>query len=159
MGQYNIVTNPRIISEIKKSKYFKINLGYASTSEKKGERILSDKDQFAGSYNFQYKTFIYCQGNIGNITFYADHYITDDKIASYYNLEEFIFEYDNKFVKDKGIDSYLGHLLMEIDRMYSEIKHPENIEQVKSGNPDMIFKNPGAVSYSDIRDFLKNKKI
>ena len=104
MKEYNVVTNQNIINDIKTSKYFKINLGMSITTEGKEGRILSDKDHFAASYNYQYKTSIYAKGNIGGIKFYLDHFIKDDVLAIYYNLEEFVFEYDRKFAIEKGID-------------------------------------------------------
>ena len=108
---FNIVTSFNIISEIKVgSKYFRVNLGLASTveSQKSGDRVLNDKDQFAYSYNNQYKTTIYAQGNIGNIRFYTDHYIKDDVLAVYYNLEEFVIPFDRNLVREKGIDAMIG---------------------------------------------------
>ncbi len=44
---YNVVTNSLVIYEIKKSRYFKINLGIASTKEINNEKILNDADKFA----------------------------------------------------------------------------------------------------------------
>lgn len=163
---YYIVTNLEIIKEFKKSRYFRVNLGMSVTMEKNGERILSDKDQFAASYNYQYKTSIYAQGMIGNIKFYIDHYIKEDKIAAYLELEEFVFDYDKNFIKEKGIDAYVGHILMKVDERYEERKQKEKEEYEKKvnapakvGDPEKLIKNPGAVTYEDIVEYMKRKRI
>ena len=58
---YNIVTKREIINEIKKSRYFKVNLGMVGTIELPGRehRTLNERDKFAYFYNAQYKTIIY----------------------------------------------------------------------------------------------------
>ena len=164
MKTYNVVTNYRIIQKIKEgSKYYRVNLGMAVTMpDKSGERVMSDKDHFSVSYNYQYKTTIYAQGNIGNIKFYTDHFIKEEKMAFYYDLEEFIFDYDREFVAEKGIDAYLGHVLKSVDEMYEEIvkkKKEEKENPIKKGTPDMIINNPGAVSYEDIKAYIQSKKV
>ena len=121
MKEYNIVTNYKVMSEIKKSKYFKVNLGMSVSFEKNGERVLSDKDKFSVSYNHQYKTTIYSQGKIGGMTFYVDHGIKDDKLAFYHELEEFVFDFDKNIILEKGIDSYLGILLKRVDQEFEKI--------------------------------------
>lgn len=160
---YNIVTNYQIIQFFKKSKYFRTNLGMSITMEKNHERILSDKDPFAASYNYQYHTSIYGQGQIGNIRFYVDHYIKESKIAAYLDLEEFIFDFDEEFIKTKGIDAYVGNILMRVDSAYKEkMESKKALEENKTqkiGNPNNLIKNPGAVTYEDIKEYLKNKKI
>jgi len=162
---YNIVTNQRIIDLFKQSRYFKVNLGMAITQDKNGERILSDKDTFAVSYNYQYKTHIMAKGMVGNIRFYLDHGISnnDDTIAGYYELEEFIFELDKELIHEKGIDAYLGHILMTIDEKYKaqldEQKRVHQESKEKIGNPDIIKVNPGAVTYEDIKEYLKKKNL
>lgn len=163
---YYIVTNLKIIQEFKKSRYFRVNLGMSVTMEKNGERILSDKDQFAASYNYQYKTSIYAQGMIGNIKFYIDHYIKEDKIAAYLELEEFVFDYDENFIKEKGIDSYIGHILMNVDEKFDDRKKKEKEEYDKKvsgptryGDPDKLIKSPGSVTYEDIVEYMKRKRI
>ena len=56
--QVNIVTNFQILQEIKRSKYFQVNLGFVPTVEKKGQRGFNDKDRFSQIYNGNYKTTI-----------------------------------------------------------------------------------------------------
>ena len=133
------------------------------TMEKNGERLLSDKDQFAASYNFHYKASILAKGNIGGIKFYVDYYINEDKIVFYYNLEEFLFDYDKKLAIEKGgIDPYLGYLLKQVDELYEErmgINKQKSEEPIKSGNPDMLIKNPGSVTYEDVKKYIQQKKI
>lgn len=161
--EYNIVTNYKIITEIKRSKYFKTNLGMSVTMDKNGERLISDKDLFAASYGYQYKTSIYAQGTIGNIKFYIDHYIKEDKIAAYLNLEEFVFDFDPKYIMEKGIDSYLGYILKSVDQQYEErtnkIKKEAEEKEKKMANPELVITNPGAVTYDDIKAYLQKKRL
>lgn len=154
---YNIVTNQKIISEVKRSRYFKVNLGIVNTTEKNGNRLLNDKDNFAYFYNTNYKTTIQAQGNIGDIKFYIDYYIREDVMAFYYNDEEFIFDFEPSMVKEKGFDFYLGHLLKKIDTEYEDrIKEAEvkKAEPKKDGEADKIFKNPGSVTYDDLKAYM-----
>ena len=162
-SKYQIVTNQYVMSFIKKSQYFQVDLGVAVTMERQGERILNEADTFAGSYNYQYKTSIYAQGRIGDILFYVDYGILDNTIAAYHNLEEFIFEFDQKMVEEKGISAYLGFLLKSIDVQYSERKQIEEDKKEESkqqvGQADKLIKNPGAVTYEDIKAYIKQKRL
>lgn len=165
MDFVNIVTNREIIDYIKRnSKYFKVNLGFSATVEdKSGERILSHKDEFAYSYNVYYKTIIYAQGNIGKIRFYTDHQILEKKIAVYLELEEFLYEFDVKEIEELGnIDNYLGKIIGEVEEKVKKIKEEKDIKDIKEedykkGDADKIFKNPGAVSYEDLKEYLRRK--
>lgn len=162
-SKYQIVTNNYVMSFIKKSSYFQTNLGVSITSEKNGERILNENDKFAGSYNYQYKTSIFAQGTIGDIFFYVDYGIIDNTIAAYHQLEEFIFEFDEKMVQEKSVAAYLGFLLKSIDteyakRMNTEVeKTDEEIEM--AGFAEKLLNNPGAVTYDDIKAYLQQKRI
>jgi hypothetical protein len=159
---YNVVTNRKIIDIFKKSKYFRVNLGMSVTMEKNGDRVISDKDHFSISYNFQYKTTIYAQGNIGNIKFYTDYYIREDKIAVYFELEEFLFDYDENFIANKGIDAYIGFILKEVDTQYHDIITKNNEEKEakieKPSDPTKIINNPGSVTYEDIKRYMLDRK-
>ncbi len=160
---YNIVTNLKVILEIKKCRYFKVNLGLSSTMEAKNsdERILNDRDKFSYYYNTQYKTTILGQGNIGDIKFYVDHYIKEDVMAVYYNTEEFIFDFDKNMVKDKGIEHYLGYILKKVEAEQEErmkITEEKKIEvDQRIANPTLISNNPGAVTYADIKAYIDQK--
>jgi len=157
---YNIVLKPSLVNELKKSRYFKSNLGLVSTIEKNGSRVYNDKDKFSYFYNTRYKTTIYMQGNIGDILFYIDYYIHDDLMAVYYNTEEFIFNFDFQMIKEKGIDFYLGHVLKTLETQYEErIKKAEEskIEIKKEGNADLLKVNPGNVTYEDLKAYLDKK--
>lgn len=161
-SKYQIVTNHNVMYLVKQSPYFQTNLGYSLTTEKNGERVLNENDPFAGSYNYQYKTSIYAQGHIGDIFFYIDYGIYDDTIAAYHELEEFIFEFDEAFVREKGITAYLGYILKKIDTEYAirkGINKSENTTEVKKGYAEKLFSNPGAVTYDDIKAYLKEKRI
>jgi hypothetical protein len=155
---YNIVTNFKIINEFKKrSRYFKINLGIVNTVDKNGNRVLNDKDTFANFYNTLYKTTIFGQGNIGDIRFFLDHYIKEDKMAVYYNEEEFIFEFDQKMIEEKGADFFIGHIIKKIETEYEgRLKEAEvkKAEPKPIGDADKLSKNPGQVTYADIKAYL-----
>jgi hypothetical protein len=160
---YNIVTNLKIISEVKKCRYFKVNLGFASTMEAKNsdERLLNDKDKFAHHYNTQYKTTVLAQGNIGDIRIYVDHYIKDDVLAVYYNSEEFIFDYNRDMVREKGIEHFIGHILKNLETEHEErmkIAEEKKIEtEQRKSNPDLLVTSPGSVRYEDIKSWLDKK--
>jgi len=158
---YFIVTNHKIIQEIKKSKYFKVNLGISSTIDKNGERILNDKDQFAFDYNKAYKTTIYSQGSIGNMQFYTDYYIKENLMAVYYNHEEFPIKFDESKVKENGIDSFLGEILQRAKNGYEEImeskRKSNERNQKKSGDADKLFNNPGSVTYEDLKKYMEKR--
>ena len=159
----NIVAGYHVINNFKYSRFFRINLGLASTMDKNGKRQNNDKDKFANFYSSSYKTTIYAQGNIGDIRFYTDHYIKDTSIAAYYNtnFEEFLFQYDDDFVTEKGIDAFIGHILKSVETMYEErVKKEElrKLEPKETGNADMILKNPGNVSYADLKAYLEKRQ-
>lgn len=160
---YNIVTKYSINQIFKsKSKYFKVNLGYSSTKEiSNGDRQLNEQDDFAFFYNNLYKTTIQAQGSIGNISFYSDHYILEDKIAFYYNKEEFIFDFDEKLVTEKGIDFYLGHLIKTINEEYKQrVDKEEKVKEEQkntTGVSNKILENPGNVTYADLKAYLDKK--
>jgi len=158
----NIVCSYQIAQEFKRSKYFRQNLGLVSTLDKSGRRVVNDADKFAIHYNSIYKTTIYAQGNVGDIRFYVDHYIKDNTFAAFIgqNFEEFIYQYDPEFVRKKNIDSYIGFLLKDAEDKYDEkVKNDElkKIEPKPDGNPENILKNPGAVSYADLRAYLEKR--
>ena len=157
---YNIVTRSTLIQEMKRSKYWKQNLGVVTTLEHNGQRRYNEKDKFSYFYNTQYKTNIQMQGTIGNIVIYLDYYIHEDVVALYYNTEEFVFKWDGKIVQEKGIDFYLGHLLKTMETQYEErIKKAEekDLEVKKAANPDLIKTNPGLVTYEDLKAYLAEK--
>jgi len=159
----NIVTNFQIINKIKKSRYFRTNLGLVATVDKNGSRKYNDKDSFSMFYNSLYNTIIYAQGNIGNIKFYTDHFIRDEVMAVYFgdNFEEFIFDWDETIFKEKGMDFYLGHILKEVETKYEEKLLKDDLKKIEEkplGNPDLISQNPGSVSYADIQAYLEKKR-
>jgi len=163
MNQYNIVSSNKICQIIKsKSKYFKTNLGIVNTiDDKSGDRVYNERDKFAFFYNTQYKTTIHSIGNIGDIMFYIDYYINEDVLAVYLNSEEFIFPLDNKLIQEKGPDFYIGHVLKELETKHEErVKEAEmkKIETKRESDPDLLNKNPGAVTYADIQAYLKKKQ-
>ena len=158
--EYNIITNNKIIREIKSYRGFRVSLGYANFAGNQGEKSLNEKDKFAYYYNTANKTTIFGQGYIGDINFYVDHYIIKDKLLIYLNKEEFPFEFDWKKVEDKGIEWYLGSLLKNIhdhlDKKDEIEKQLLNIE--KKGDPYKIINNPGSVTFEDIKAFQEAKR-
>jgi len=165
MNTYNIVTNFKLIQEIKsKSKYFRVNLGYSSTLDSSsGNRKLNQNDEFAAFYNLLYKTMIHAQGSIGNIRFYNDYYIREDVIAFYFGQEEFIFDYDKVMVKEKGVDFFLGHLIKTIETEYEDRINKKNQEKEKvntvASDPKKLIQNPGSVSYEDLLAYIEQQRL
>lgn len=159
----DIVTGFHTIQKFSKSQFFRKNLGLVSTIEKNGGRKYNEADKFANYYNNTYRTTIYGQGNVGDIKFYTDHYIKDNTIAVYYGetFEEFLYTFEDDFVKEKGIDAYIGKILKESDMKYEEKKKADELKKLEpkpKGNADMITMNPGQVSYEDIKEYLKQKR-
>jgi hypothetical protein len=159
----NIVGSYQTIAKFKKSRYFRQNLGLVATVEKNGTRVYNDKDRFSFFYNNQYKTTIYGQGNVGDIRFYGDHFIKDNTFAVYYGdtFEEFLFKYDYNLDKEKGVDFYLGHILKKVEEEYEERVRKEELKKSDpkpEGNAEKIFKNPGNVTYDDLKAYLERKQ-
>jgi hypothetical protein len=159
----HIVIGYHNLSEFKKSRYFRVNLGLVATVEKNGSRINNDKDKFSFHYFDLYKATIYGQGNVGDIKFYSDHYIKDNTIAVYYgdNFEEFIFQLDRNHIKEKGVDSYLGHILMSVEEQYEERKKKSELKKLEEkpiGVAEKVLKNPGQVNYEDLKAYLEIKR-
>lgn len=159
----NIVTNDRIIEEIKKYKHFVVSLGYANTVDINSNRTLSEKDQFAFFYNKRYKTTIFGQGIIGNISVYKDFYIKEDQLAIYFDKQEFIFDFDWSMYREKGIEWYLGHLLKEIEYKLDKEKQKKEEEKKSTGNPYKLVPghphyNPGSVTFDDIKAYKEAKR-
>lgn len=157
---YNVVTRPTLVTELKRSKYYKQSLGLVSTIDKNGAREFNDKDTFSHFYNTQYNTTIQRQGTIGDITFYIDYYIKEDIVALYLNTEEFVFNYESTVVKQKGIDFFLGSLFKRLETENEErVKEAEGkkIEVKKEANSEVIMQNPGNVTYDDLKAYLAKK--
>jgi hypothetical protein len=94
----------------------------------------------------------------------VDHYISDQTFAIYSGdyFEEFIFDFDDKLVQEKGTDFYIGHLLKTVDEKYEErIKNNElkKMEPKPVGNADNVLINPGNVTYEDLKAYLAKKNI
>ena len=159
---YNVVTNTFVIQEIKKCRYFKINLGLAATVDKNGNREFNDKDRFSYYYNTQYRTTIYAQGNVGDIKFYTDVFIKDPVMAIYVGPEneEFLIDVEFELIKEKGIDFYLGHILKKVEEEHEErikANTEKKVEPKPTGNSEMVTFNPGAVRYEDLKAYLEQQ--
>lgn len=156
---YNIVTNSVVMCEVKKCRYFKVNLGLASTMENNGNREFNNKDKFSFYYNSQYKTTIYAQGNVGDIKFYVDVFVKDLVMAIYVGpeFEEFLIEVDFEMIKEKGIDFYLGYILKKVEEENEErikLNVEKKMEPKPVGNPELVTYNPGSVKYEDLKAYL-----
>ena len=157
--EYNIVTNLKIIGEIKKYKHFITSLGFANYIDEGNNKVLSDKDKFAYYYNKLYNTNVQGKGIIGNINFYVDHYILENVMAIYYNKEEFVFEFDFLVAKEKGIEWYLGSLLKKIEEKLSLEEIEKNkIVIEKKGDPYKVINNPGQATFEDIKAYQEAKR-
>lgn len=159
---FNIITGVLVMDNFKKSKYFRKNLGFASTNiNNNGERVPNKTDQFSYYYNTLYKTTIYAQGNIGDIRFYLDHHILDPVIAIYVGQDEYIYDWDPDMVKQKGIDFFLGHILkmadLDANEREKQIKEEQEKKQMVTGDFGKIMKNPGMVTYEDLKAYLDQK--
>lgn len=159
----NIVTNFKIISLMKRSNFYRVNLGLVATVERNGSRSYNDKDKFSWFYNNRYNTTIYGQGNVGDIKFYTDHYINEDVLAVYYgdNLEEFIIDLDEDHINQKGVDSYLGSILKDVHQRYEELKKNnelKKLEEINKGDATKILNNPGQVSFDDIKSYYEEMR-
>jgi hypothetical protein len=159
----NIVTNFKIISMMKRSNFYRVNLGLVATVERNGSRSYNDKDKFSWFYNNRYNTTIYGQGNVGDIKFYTDHYINEDVLAVYYgdNLEEFIIDLDEDHINQKGVDSYLGSILKDVHQRYEELKKNnelKKLEEIKKGDATKVLNNPGQVSFDDIKAYYEEMR-
>ena len=159
---YNVVTNSFVIQEVKKCRYFKINLGLAATVDRNGNREFNDKDKFSYYYNTQYRTTIYAQGNVGDIKFYTDVFIKDPVMAIYVGSEneEFLIDVDFELIKEKGIDFYLGHILKKVEEEHEErikANTEKKAEPKPAGNSEMVTFNPGAVRYEDLKAYLEQQ--
>ena len=166
MRSYNIVTNRKINNIFKSGcRYYKVNLGFVSTIESRGgaERVFNPKDEFAYFYNTTYRTTILGQGSIGDIFIYIDSYIMEDKIAFYFDKEEFIFDFNESMVIEKGVDFYIGHLIKTIETEHQErilAKERESEEKKNEvGNADKIFINPGNVRYVDLKAYMEKMRV
>lgn len=159
----NIVSNEHVIGQLSRSRYFRKNLGLVQTVERGATRVYNDKDKFNFFYSNRYNAMIYAKGNVGDIKFYSDHYIRENVLAIYYgeNFEEFIFEFDENFVRDKGVDAYLGSILKECDERYDELKKNnelKKIEEKPKGDPNKVFSSPGQVTWDDLKVYLDEKR-
>ena len=159
----NVVTNRYIINKLRMSRYYRQSLGLVPTVEKNGGRSFNEKDKFAFFYNNTYQTTIYGQGNVGDIKFYLDMYINEPVLAVYYgeNFQEFIFEFDEGFISQKGPDAYLGKILRECDERYEELKklnELKKLEEKPKGDPNKVFTNPGQVTYEDLKAYLEQER-
>jgi hypothetical protein len=162
---YYVVSNYKIVSDLSKSSVFKTDLGYSSTlPNPNGIRKINGNDEFAASYNTFYKTTISKKGRIGDIHFYTDGGINENVLAFYKNYEEFIYEYNPNYIRDFGIDAYIGHLLKRVDQDYvvrtkkEDIPTQEEVVTKPQGNSDILVKNPGAVTYADLAKYLEEKR-
>jgi hypothetical protein len=127
--------------------------------DRSGERVMNKNDQFAFVYNHHYKSSILKQGIIGDIEFYTDHLISEKEFRLYIDREEFIYEFDQKSVTEKGIDAYLGHILKISKEDYQEIvlEKENSTKKAKKGVADKVINNPGSVRYEDLQAYLNEK--
>lgn len=158
----HIVAGFNSINHIKRSKYFKVNLGFVSTVEKNGNREYNKSDEFCYFYNKKYKTTIAGKGLIGDISFYLDYNIVNDILLLYYNdeYEEYVYKLDLTHIREKGIEDYLGFILKQTEEKHNAEIEKRKIkeEEVVVGNADKLFLNPGSVKYEDLMEYIRNKK-
>ena len=158
----NIVANSNIMSIFKESNHFIKNLGYAATKELNNQRLLADYDLFIKFYGTEYKTIIYSQGSIGDISFYTDHYVNNNVFGVYCGNEfkEIIFNFDFNLKNEKGIDFYIGYIIKKVEEELDSkiIKNTNNDETIISGQANKLITNPGNVTYDDVRAYILEKQ-
>lgn len=163
---YNFVAKKSIIDTFKGSKHFKVNLGHSLSVNKDGQRKfqINDKDKFAKFYHNKYKIALLSEGYIGSLNFFSDYYIDEDIIVIFFDDKDFVFIHEPKVMRERGVDSYLGSLIKEIETKHEEelAEAGSNIDnslnEQKGGNPDKLKSNPGAVTWEDIEAHIKRKK-
>ena len=161
------ISNKSIISQFKASKLFKTDLGRSFLNTGKGglKADLSRQEEFVQFYHGKTNGVkLHKEGSIGQIEFYTDYTIRDQVIV-YYDQYDFTFVHNQKTMRDKGIEKYLGSIIKEVETKFlPNIKHVENEEKGISQEEKMaraqnkIKTNPGMVTYDDIKELLKNKK-
>jgi hypothetical protein len=177
----SIVVGNGAIKYFQSSKYFRVDLGFVSTVEKNGRRVLNESDTFAYYYNSLYKKNILSKGRIGDILFYLDMYVAGEAFGAYIHLpdgefEEFVMNIDRKLISEKGIDFYIGSIIKyveeekirrdkeieEREKIEKEMKDKKSINSIKKnapvGDPQKVIKNPGAVTYADVRAYIEMKQ-
>jgi len=157
---YNFVSSHRINQEFKKSSLFKRNLGRALSVKENDRRVfkINDDDLFVKFYLQKYKTVIYSEGSVGQINFFVDHYINGNIIIVFYKEKDFLFEHNESLLRSKGVNGYIGTFIEEIETTYKEELSEVGditIDDHSEGNEENLFKNPGAVSYEDIKKYVK----
>ena len=63
-------------------------------------------------------------------------------------------------VNEKGIDFFLGHIIKKIETKYEDRLRESEMkksEPKKEGDADLIIKNPGSVTYDDIKAYIKKQ--
>lgn len=161
---YNMVTSYGILNIIKRSKYFKQELGYATfVADPLGGKKVNDVDTFSAYYYNKFNTTIHSSGKIGDIHFYYDLYSLSKMIAYYIKHEdeyiEYIYDVDEKYINEYGIESFLSKIIKTSEDDYNNHfgNKEENNKKKEKGNADKLTINPGAVKYEDLVQYMKNK--
>jgi len=166
-GKYFVVSSYKTINYIKSSsRYYKTNLGFSVSIDVGDDKVVSDKDRFAFAWQGSKGNPIFSSGEIGNVHFYVDHSQKDPHLICVHNFEEFIFELDTIYIKEKGMDSFIGKMIKQVDEKF---KTPEDEnssspsqntpEVLLQGNSEKLFKNPGQVRYEDVQEYLRSKNL
>lgn len=166
-GKYFVVSSYKTINNIKNSsRYYKTNLGFSVSIDMGDDKVVSDKDRFAFAWQGSKGNSIFSSGEIGNVHFYVDHSQKDPHLICVHNFEEFIFDLDTFYIKEKGMDSFIGKMIKEVDEKFRTPKDEnsssalENIPEVlPHGNSEKLFKNPGQVRYEDVQEYLRSKNL
>ena len=56
-------------------------------------------------------------------------------MAVYYNEEEFIFEFDQKMIEEKGADFFIGHIIKKIETEYEDRLKEAEIKKSEPKKP------------------------
>ena len=159
---YNIVSNQNINQEFKKSNYYKTILGKSISVKKNNKREfrIDNEENFLKFYLENFRSILYRVGKIGKLNFFVDHYLNEDLIIFFYKEKDFVFEHSPALLRSQGVNVYLSKFIEKIETEYKdEIEDVKGIkvENPSEGDPENIIKNPGAVTYEDIKKYYKNK--
>lgn len=166
-GKYFVVSSYKTINYIKSSsRYYKTNLGFSVSIDMGDDKVVSDKDRFAFAWQGSKGNPIFSSGEIGNVHFYVDHSQKEPHLICVHNFEEFIFELDTIYIKEKGMDSFIGKMIKQVDEKFKTPENenssstlPNTPEVLPQGNSEKLFKNPGQVRYEDVQEYLRSKNL
>jgi hypothetical protein len=155
------------MKDLSSSKYWQHDLGRKVTNDNGGSRKfdIGDDQPFTKNYYIKYRSLLHMSGRIGEtLNFYTDHSIRENFIIVFNREESFLFEYDDTFVKENGVDAYIGLIIKDIEEKYlnKTSSHQSKANSEKGESTDNIYdnpvvSNPSSATYEDLKEYLKRK--